>query len=103
MESITRAFLDNRDDVHDLAHHSTAPAATASRSADGSVPGADGNSRGGLRLLVGCIGFALGAIVCLVLAVIEFAAWVLIAPPRSILSGDFRPCRSGPARAGVSR
>ena len=26
---------------------------------------------------------------CLALAMIEFAAWVLIAPPRSILSGDF--------------
>ena len=29
------------------------------------------------------------------LAVIEFAAWVLIAPPRSILSGDFRSPRPG--------
>jgi competence protein ComEC len=42
------------------------------------------------RLIIGCIAFALGAITCLVVAVIEFGAWVLVAPPRSIVSGDFR-------------
>ena len=50
-----------------------------------------------MRLLIGCTGFALGRIACVALAIIEFAAWVLIAPPRSIFSGDFRgadPARS---------
>ncbi len=41
------------------------------------------------RLLFGCVGFVLGAIVCLLLAIVEFAAWVLIAPPRSIVTGKF--------------
>jgi competence protein ComEC len=41
------------------------------------------------RILVGCTGFALGAIACLFLAVIEFGAWVLVAPPRSIQSPEF--------------
>jgi competence protein ComEC len=41
------------------------------------------------RLIIGCMAFGLGALVCVVVAIIEFAAWVLIAPPRSIFSGDF--------------
>jgi competence protein ComEC len=38
--------------------------------------------------LVGGMGFILGAIACLVLAVIEFGAWVLVAPPRSMNVDD---------------
>jgi competence protein ComEC len=38
----------------------------------------------GIRFAVACLGFGLGAIVFTVLAIIEFAAWVLVAPPRSI-------------------
>jgi competence protein ComEC len=87
---VTHAFLDNGNDVTDN-HHPNAVAATPApdSSAEG-VSVARESSRGYLRLLSGCLGFALGAITCLALAVIEFAAWVLIAPPRSILSGDFR-------------
>ena len=64
---------------------------------------ADARSTGGARLLIGCVGFGLGAIACLVLAVIEFAAWVLIAPPRSIASRGISS-RVTPAigRAGMS-
>jgi len=41
-----------------------------------------------LRILVGLLGFALGAIACLVLAVVEFGAWALVLPPRSIKDGE---------------
>jgi len=34
------------------------------------------------RFLAGFAGFAIGVIVCVALAVVEFAAWALIAPPR---------------------
>jgi competence protein ComEC len=34
--------------------------------------------------LAGIAGFALGAIACLVLAVVEFGAWILVVPPRLI-------------------
>jgi competence protein ComEC len=36
----------------------------------------------GWKFFIGMIGFAIGVIGCLTLAVVEFAAWVLIAPPR---------------------
>ncbi len=41
-----------------------------------------------VRFLVGGVGFILGAIACLVLAVIEFGAWALVAPPRSMNFDD---------------
>ena len=67
---------------------------TSVREQQGSLPATltdvDARATGRTRFLIGCVGFGLGAIVCLVLAVIEFAAWVLIAPPRSIQSGAFR-------------
>ena len=43
----------------------------------------------GIRLLCASVGFVLGAIACVAVAAVEFAAWVLIAPPRSIISGSF--------------
>jgi len=44
-------------------------------------------AQGTFHLMVGLVGFALGAIACLVLAVVEFGAWVLVVPPRSIRDG----------------
>ena len=82
----TRSFLDNREDGPETSRHDSS---TAADSAPTSTLGADLQATGGMRLLMGCTGFGLGAIVCLVVAVIEFAAWVLIAPPRSIQSGAF--------------
>ena len=38
--------------------------------------------------MVGGVGFILGAIACLVVAVIEFGAWALVAPPRSMNVDD---------------
>jgi competence protein ComEC len=37
-----------------------------------------------VRLLIGLAGFGLGGAACLVLAVVEIGAWVLIVPPRSL-------------------
>jgi competence protein ComEC len=37
-----------------------------------------------VRVLVGLLAFALGGIACLILAVIEFGAWALVLPPRSM-------------------
>jgi beta-lactamase superfamily II metal-dependent hydrolase/alpha-beta hydrolase superfamily lysophospholipase len=48
------------------------------------------NSQSAPRTLIGFLGFALGAISCLALAVIEFGAWVLVAPPRTSKVGDFQ-------------
>jgi competence protein ComEC len=41
-------------------------------------------SQGTLRLLAGLLGFALGAMTCAFLAVVEFGAWALVVPPRLI-------------------
>jgi competence protein ComEC len=49
-----------------------------------SALGATWASSGGIRLLAGVAGFGLGGALCLVLAVIEIGAWVLIVPPRSL-------------------
>src|SRR5262249_47996445 len=43
-----------------------------------------------LRVLVGLLGFALGAIVWLILAVVEFAGWTLVLPPRSLMDAEIR-------------
>jgi len=53
------------------------------------------STQGTLRILAGLLGFALGGIACLVLAVVEFGAWALVVPPRSITEGD--DPTSGPA------
>ncbi len=82
----TRSFLDNRDDGPETSRRENSRPAKPPASSD---LVADDHASGGKRFLMGCMGFGLGAIVCLVLAVIEFAAWVLIAPPRSIRSGMF--------------
>jgi alpha-beta hydrolase superfamily lysophospholipase len=44
--------------------------------------------QGTLRLLVGLAGFTLGLMLCIVLAVVEFGAWALIVPPRSMTEGN---------------
>jgi competence protein ComEC len=43
-----------------------------------------------LRWLAGFVGFAIGAIACVVLAVVEFGAWTLVVPRRSIEGEDDR-------------
>jgi alpha-beta hydrolase superfamily lysophospholipase len=83
---ITRSFLDNRDDGPGMSRHENS---RAGEPAQNNNRVADDHASAGTRLLMGCMGFGMGAIVCLILAVIEFAAWVLIAPPRSIQSGAF--------------
>ena len=82
----THSFLDSGDDGPEVSRHENSRSATAPPRSE---LVADNHPSGCMRLFVGCTGFLLGAIVCLVLAVIEFAAWVLIAPPRSIQSGAF--------------
>jgi len=54
-------------------------------------------AQGTFHLLVGLLGFALGAIACVVLAVVEFGAWALVMPPRSIKDG------AGPATDAAAR
>jgi competence protein ComEC len=87
LDGITASsFLDEREDGPKISRHENSRAA---KSSPKSALAAGDRPTGRVRLLVGCAGFGLGAIVCIVLAVIEFAAWVLIAPPRSIQSGVF--------------
>ncbi len=81
----TRSFLKNGADRPESRRVNSSRAATSSPP----VNVHDARATGRVRLLVGCVGFVLGAIVCIVLAIVEFAAWVLIAPPRSIASGAF--------------
>ncbi|HEX3449031.1 MAG TPA: ComEC/Rec2 family competence protein, partial [Isosphaeraceae bacterium] len=45
---------------------------------------ADWRRASAVRFIVGGIGLSLGASTCLVLVVIEFGAWVLVAPPRAM-------------------
>jgi competence protein ComEC len=82
----TRSFLDN---PHDRPEMSRLKNSRAAKPPPRSDLFADDHASGVTRLFVGCTGFGLGAIVCLVQAIIEFAAWVLIAPPRSIQTGCF--------------
>ncbi len=42
------------------------------------------HAHAGVKLLAGLLGFALGAIACLVMAVVEIGAWALVMPSRSI-------------------
>ena len=42
----------------------------------------------GLKFLIGLAGFAIGLIGCVALAVVEFAAWALVAPPRTWRDDD---------------
>ena len=82
---IARSFLSSAADVSRSTPTEHAPAVVdASRTS-----GVDASPTALTRLSIGAIGIGLGLFVCLVLAVIEFAAWVLVAPPRSISSGDF--------------
>jgi competence protein ComEC len=80
------AFLDDSAGAPDDPRR--AIAGSSIQSVSNTVPAGDGHPARRMRLLIACTGFALGAITCVVLAVIEFAAWVLIAPPRSIASGS---------------
>jgi competence protein ComEC len=81
---VTRSFLVNDEGASESSHQENRRPADSSAASD-----RDEHSNVSVRLLVGCLGFLLGVIVCLVAAVIEFAAWVLVAPPRSISSGHF--------------
>ncbi|MGO9465078.1 MAG: ComEC/Rec2 family competence protein [Isosphaeraceae bacterium] len=42
----------------------------------------------GLKFLIGLAGFAIGLFGCVVLAVVEFAAWAMVAPPRTRRDDD---------------
>jgi competence protein ComEC len=81
-----RGFLEENGaqfDGHGLGEES--PGATHSRPASSSNRAQPPASRfpGAIRLFVGVVGLAAGAIACLILAVVEFAAWALILPRRS--------------------
>ena len=59
-----------------------------------------------IRLLIGLAGFGLGAVACLVLAVVEIGAWVLIVPPRSLNSRAAQSAddaRDIPVRSSLNR
>jgi competence protein ComEC len=81
---VTRSFLTDANAVSQNGSGKPAHPGTLTFSRE---PIPDSSAR--VRLLVGLLGFTLGAIACLITAVIEFAAWVLVAPPRSICSGNF--------------
>ena len=58
-----------------------------------------------LHYLAGLVGFVLGLMACLVLAVVEFVAWALVVPPRSIKHEDnstFGPASADPASPAES-
>jgi len=88
-----RGFLDDKGDSSRGGPSIRMPEATMRSTAVGFSFGAaelHPYSPGGSRLFMGVTGFGLGAIACLVLAVVEFGAWVLLAPPRSIKAGAFQ-------------
>jgi competence protein ComEC len=82
-----RGFLDeNRAHVSGPAlvgKRSAASDSRPTRSSGGANPPAL-HLRTAIRILVGFLGFALGAIACLVLAIVEFGAWALVLPHRSL-------------------
>ncbi len=41
-----------------------------------------------VRVVIGLAGFLLGVIACMLLAIVEYGAWVLVVPPRSRLAAD---------------
>ena len=82
---VARSFLSDNGNVSGITREQKSESAkTAAHTVVAETP-----NGAGIRLFLGFMGFGLGAVVCLVVAVIEFAAWVLIAPPRSIASGGF--------------
>jgi competence protein ComEC len=79
----TNAAVKARGFLHD-DHHPGKAQQSFDRRLPASTLEATGNRSAGMRSLVGIAGFGLGAALCLVLAVIEIGAWVLIVPPRSL-------------------
>jgi pimeloyl-ACP methyl ester carboxylesterase len=53
----------------------------------------------GMRWIIGLTGFALGAISCAVLAIVEYGAWALVLPPRS--SREPQGTTDGPGETGA--
>ena len=86
---VATAFLDPNDDQRGESRSrdsrvGSAPAQSAAlRGIDTPPPS---SLSAGLKLLVGLAGFILGALTCLVLAVIEIGGWALVLPYRSIVA-----------------